>query len=79
MTPTRAIEILDKVGAAYVGRREEHVQIQLAISVLRGLVDRAATEAQPLKEKAEASAPANQTPARDRKDSGGDKAKSKTG
>ena len=33
MTPKQALQVFDTVGAAYIGKRDEHVQIQLAVSV----------------------------------------------
>jgi hypothetical protein len=78
MTAQQALQILDNAAASYAGTRGDHVKIQTAIAVLRDLVDKAEPEAQGPKEKAAASTPENQTPASDGKESGGDKAKSKT-
>jgi putative heme degradation protein len=60
MTPQQALQVFDNVGAAYIGKREEHVQIQTAVAVLSQLVAKTETETQSPKEKAEASTPGNE-------------------
>jgi hypothetical protein len=69
----QALQIFDQVGAAYVGKREEPVQIQTAVNVLRNLVNKAEAEAQSPKEKAEASTPGNENLASDGKEHDADK------
>jgi hypothetical protein len=75
MSPDQALQIVDNVGSKYVGTREDHVQIQSAVLVLKDLVNKA--EAESSKGKAEASTPENAGPASDGKDSSTDKVEGK--
>jgi hypothetical protein len=63
MTPQQALQVFDNVGAAYVGKREEHVQIQTAVAVLSQLVAKTEIETQSPKETAGANTPGNAGPA----------------
>jgi len=75
MTPQQALQIVDAAGSKYVGTREDHVQIQMAMSVLRDAVNKAAAESP--KGKAEASTPESESPASDGKDKPDDKTSDK--
>lgn len=44
MSPKQAIDLVDQVASRFQGNRQDHMNLQMAVSVLNGLVSKAEQE-----------------------------------